>query len=110
MKRSDRLAGGISATLISTVLADFEKGGLTQLTKTRIEAVTAEGVKATNLLTEEEIFVPCDWVVMATGAEKNEFSVEGVTMPVHYAGDCSGDQPADIANAIRTAYHAANAI
>ncbi len=110
MKRSDRLAGGISATLVSTVLADFEKGGLTQLTKTRIEAVTAEGVQATNLLTEEEVFVPCDWVVMATGAEKNEFSTEGVSVPVFYAGDCSGEQPADIANAIRTGYHVANKI
>ncbi len=110
MKRSDRLAGGISATLVSTVLADFERGGLTQLTKTRIEAVTAEGVKATNLLTDEEVFVPCDWVVMAAGAEKNRFSTDGVTVPVHFVGDCAGDKPADIANAIRTAYHAANSI
>ena len=110
MKRSDRLAGGISATLVTTVLADFEKGGLTQLTKTRIEAVTAEGVRATNLLTEEEVFIPCDWVVMATGAEKNEFSTEGVSVPVFYAGDCSGEHPADIANAIRTGYRAANTL
>ena len=39
MKRSDRLAGGISPTLMAAVLADFEKGGLTQLTRTRIEGV-----------------------------------------------------------------------
>ena len=110
MKRSDRLAGGISATLVSTVLADFEKGGLTQLTHTRIDEVTPAGVKATNLLTNEEVFVPCDWVVAAVGSEKNELPVYAVHVPVYYAGDCSGDQCADIANAIRTGYQAANAI
>ncbi len=110
MKRSDRLAGGISATLVSTVLADFEKGGLRQYLKTRIEAVTAEGVTAEDLTTGETVTVPCDWVVLAAGAEKNVFSTEGVTVPVHFVGDCSGDKPADIANAIRTAYHAANNI
>ena len=110
MKRSDRLAGGISPTLVATVLADFEKGGLTQLTRTRIEEVTPEGVKATNLLTEEEFFVPCDWVVAAIGSEQNVFPVENVRVPVYFAGDCSGDQPGAIAGAIRTGYQAANSI
>ena len=72
--------------------------------------MTAEGVKATNLLTDEEVFVPCDWVVAAIGSEKNEFSTEGIRVPVYYAGDCSGDEPGDIANAIRTGYRAANGI
>lgn len=110
MKRSDRLAGGISATLVGTVLADFEKGGLTQHLHTRITGVTEEGVQAVDLGTGESVFVPCDWVVMAVGAEKNEWNGGALTVPVQFVGDCSGDAPADIASAIRSAYRAANRI
>lgn len=110
MKRSDRLAGGISATLVATVLADFEKGGLTQYLRTRITAVTAEGVQAEDLTTGQDVFVPCDWVVMAVGSEKNVWDAGEITVPVQFVGDCSGEAPADIASAIRSAYHAANRI
>jgi len=65
-------------------------------------------VKATQ--GEEEITIPCDMVVMAVGSRKNAFCVEGVTVPVYYAGDCSGERTASIAEAVRGGYNAANDI
>ena len=45
---------------------------------------------------------------MAVGSKANAFDLDGVTVPVTCVGDCSGERTADIASAIRTAYHAAN--
>ena len=59
---------------------------------------------------EEEITIACDLVVMAVGSKKNVLDVEGVTVPVYYAGDCSGERTASIAEAIRGGYKAANEI
>ena len=36
--------------------------------------------------------------------KKNVLDVEGVTVPVYYAGDCSGERTASIAEAIRGGY------
>ena len=47
---------------------------------------------------------------MAVGSKKNELDVEGVNVPVYYAGDCAGERTADIASAIRGGYNAANEI
>ncbi len=58
----------------------------------------------------EEVEIPCDYVVMAVGSRKKPFDVTGVTVPVEFVGDCSGERTADIASAIRSAYHAANRI
>ncbi|MGM9662196.1 MAG: FAD-dependent oxidoreductase [Oscillospiraceae bacterium] len=110
MKRSDRIAGGVSPTVRPRVLADFEAGHVTHYLHTRITAVTEEIVRGVDLQTGEKVPVPCDWVVMAVGAEKNDFSADGVRVPLYFVGDCAGDKPADIASAIRSAYHAANAI
>ena len=52
--------------------------------------------------------IACDYVVMAVGSKANTFDLDGVTVPVTCVGDCSGERTADIASAIRTAYHAAN--
>ena len=42
--------------------------------------------------------------------KKNILDVEGVTTPITYVGDCSGERTASIAEAIRTGYKAANEI
>ena len=57
-----------------------------------------------------EITIECDTIIMAVGSKKNEFDVEGVTVPVYFAGDCAGERTADIASAIRGGYNAANEI
>ena len=54
--------------------------------------------------------IECDMVVMAAGSVKNKFDVEGVNVPVYYAGDCSGERTAGIAEAIRSGYKAGNEI
>ena len=43
-------------------------------------------------------------------AYRNSFHVEGVTVPVYYAGDCSGERTAGIMEAVRGGYKAANEI
>lgn len=110
MKRSDRLAGGISTTLEPLVLEDFRRGNVVQYLKTRIDAITDTGVVAEDLTTGEPVAVPCDWVVMATGSDPNIFPVDGISAPVYHVGDCCEGSTCDISGAIRTAYKAANLI
>ncbi|MGN1276073.1 MAG: NADH oxidase, partial [Floccifex sp.] len=58
----------------------------------------------------DPVQIPCDVIVMAVGSKKNIFDTTGIQIPVHFAGDCAGDRTADIASAIRSAYHCANEI
>ena len=77
----------------------------------RVDVFTDEGVEAIRTAedgTEEPVKIACDYVVMAVGSKANAFDLDGVTVPVTCVGDCSGERTADIASAIRTAYHAAN--
>ena len=104
----DKIANGESSTILPTIMADFKAHDVKQFVNTKVSAIEAGAVKATQ--GEEEISIPCDMVVMAVGSKKNVFNVEGVTVPVYYAGDCSGDRTASIAEAIRGGYKAANEI
>lgn len=101
------IAKGESATVIPTMKADFAKHGVQEFVNTKVTAIQAGKVicEANGGVME----VPADFVVMAVGARKNELKLEGITAPVTLVGDCAG-RPADISNAIRTAYDAANAI
>jgi len=104
----DKIANGESSTILPTIMADFRAHEVKQYVNTKVSAIEAGAVKATQ--GEEEISIPCDMVVMAVGSRKNAFNVEGVTVPVYYAGDCSGERTASIAEAIRGGYKAANEI
>ena len=104
----DKIASGESSTILPTILADFRAHNVQQFVNTKVSAIEAGCVRATQ--GEEEITIPCDTVVMAVGSRKNIFNVEGVTVPVYYAGDCSGERTASIAEAIRGGYKAANEI
>lgn len=79
-----------------------------QYVNTRVSAIEEGCVKATQ--GETEISIPCDMVVMAAGSKKNILDVEGVTVPVYYAGDCSGERTAGIMEAVRGGYKAANEV
>jgi thioredoxin reductase len=79
-----------------------------QYVNTKVSAIEETCVKATQ--GEEEISIACDMVVMAVGSRKNILDVEGVTVPVYYAGDCSGERTAGIMEAVRGGYNAANEI
>ena len=104
----DKIANGESSTILPTILADFRAHDVKQYVNTKVSAIEPGCVKATQ--GEEEITISCDMVVMAVGSRKNVLDVEGVTTPVYYAGDCSGERTASIAEAIRGGYKAANSI
>jgi len=104
----DKIANGESSTILPTIMADFKTHDVKQYVNTKVSAIEAGAVKATQ--GETEITIPCDMVVMAVGSKKNVFNVEGVTAAVYYAGDCSGERTASIAEAIRSGYKAANEI
>ena len=104
----DKIANGESSTILPTILADFASHGVQQFVNTKVSAIEEGCVKATR--GEEEISIPCDMVVMAVGSRKNVLDVEGVTVPVYYAGDCSGERTAGIMEAVRSGYKAANEI
>ncbi len=104
----DKIAAGESDTILPLIMADFEEKGVEQHVNTRLSAVTDEGIEA--VCGEETVKIACDYVVMAVGSKANPFDVSGVTVPVTFVGDCSGERTADIASAIRTAYNAANSL
>ena len=104
----DKIANGESSTILPTILADFKAHDVQQYVNTKVSAIEPGAVKATQ--GENEVTIPCDLVVMAVGSKKNVLDVEGVTVPVYYAGDCSGERTASIAEAIRGGYNAANSI
>ena len=104
----DKIANGESSTILPTIMADFKAHDVKQYVNTKVSAIEAGAVKAVQ--GEQEISIPCDMVVMAVGSRKNVLDVEGVTVPVYYAGDCSGERTASIAEAVRGGYKAANEI
>ena len=104
----DKIAAGESDTILPLIMADFEENGVEQHVNTRLSAVTDEGIEA--VCDEKTVKIASDYVVMAVGSKANPFDVSGVTVPVTFVGDCSGERTADIASAIRTAYNAANSL
>ena len=104
----DKIANGESSTILPTIMGSFAKHGVKQYVNTKVSAIEPKAVKA--LQGDEEITIDCDMVVMAVGSKKNLLDVEGVTVPVYYAGDCSGDRTASIMEATRSGYNAANEI
>lgn len=106
----DKIASGESSTILPTIMEEFKANDVKQYVNTKVTAITEEGVEAVNTATNETLTIPCDRVVMAVGSVKLPFDTEKITVPVKFVGDCSGDRTADIAAAIRSAYHAANEI
>ena len=104
----DKIANGESSTILPTIMADFARHGVKQYVNTKVSAIEEGCIKATQ--GEEEITIPCDMVVMAVGSRKNVLDVEGVTVPLFYAGDCSGERTAGIMETVRSGYKAANEI
>ena len=109
IEMTDKIAAQESTTIIPTMMADFAAHGVKQFTQTTVKAINEAGVVASDA-EGNEVVIEANTVVMAVGSKKNAFDVEGVTVPVYYAGDCAGERTADIANAIRGGYKAANEI
>lgn len=108
----DKIAKEESSTVLPTMMQDFAMHGVAQYINTKVISISNDGkcVKAFNTAENKEVMIECDMVVMAAGSVKNKFDVEGVNVPVYYAGDCSGERTAGIAEAIRSGYKAGNEI
>lgn len=106
----ERIAAQESQTVLPLMMKDFAEHNVQQLTNTKVSSISNNTVKAINTKDNTEIEIKADTIVAALGSRKNVMDVTGITKPVHYVGDCSGERTADIASAIRTAYHTANAI
>lgn len=106
----EKIAAQESQTVLPLMMKDFAEHNVQQLTNTKVASISNNTVKAVNTKDNTEIEIKADTIVAALGSRKNVMDVTGITKPVHYVGDCSGERTADIASAIRTAYHTANAI
>ena len=108
----DKIAKEESSTVLPTMMKDFAVHNVAQYINTKVSAIENDGkcVKALNTADNSEIAIECDMVVMAVGSVKNALDIEGVTTPVYYVGDCSGERTAGIAEAIRSGYRAGNEI
>ncbi len=106
----DQIATGESSTILPLIQKDFKDHGVAQYVKTKVTGYTASGVEAIHTETNEPVVIPADWIVEAVGSKKVPFDTADVHVPVSFVGDCSGEKTADIAAAIRSAYHAANQI
>ncbi|MGN9055635.1 bilirubin reductase, long form [Bariatricus sp. HCP28S3_A7] len=107
-----QIANGESSTILPIIMKDFAQHDVKQYVNTKVNRIVNEGktILATDTKEEKEISIDCDTIIMAVGSKKNELDMEGVTVPVYYAGDCSGDRTASIAEAVRAGYAAANEI
>ncbi len=106
----DKIAAGESSTVMPLIMKDFAAHGVKQFVNTKVSSVVNNTVKAVNTTDESEVVLEADVIVNALGSKKNIFDESGITVPVQYVGDCSGERTADIASAIRTGYRAANNI
>lgn len=108
----DKIANGESATILPLIMADFSAHDVKQYVNTKVNSIVNDGktILATDTKENKEISIDCDTIIMAVGSAKNAFDTEGVTVPVYFAGDCSGERTASIAEAIRSGYNAANKI
>ena len=108
----DQIANGESSTILPIIMKDFAQHDVKQYVNTKVNRIVNEGktILATDTKEEKEISIDCDTIIMAVGSKKNELDMEGVTVSVYYAGDCSGDRTASIAEAVRSGYAVANDI
>ena len=108
----DQIANGESSTILPIIMKDFAQHDVKQYVNTKVNRIVNEGktILATDTKEGKEISINCDTIIMAVGSKKNELDTEGVTVPVYYVGDCSGDRTASIAEAVRSGYAAATGI
>ena len=108
----DKIANGESSTILPLIMADFAAHDVKQYVNTKVNSIINDGktILATDTKDNKEITIDCDTIIMAVGSVKNEFDTEGVTVPIYFAGDCSGERTAGIAEAIRSGYHVANEV
>ena len=108
IEMTPEIAKGESSTVLPEMKADFAAHGVKEFVNCKVIKITNDTVVCENTVDGKEVVIPADFVVMAGGARANAFDVNGVKASVHFCGDCV--KPADISNAVRTAYDVANSI
>lgn len=109
----DTIAKEESGTILPTLTKELDTYGVIRYTNTKLEEIHGNSVTVTTAAPETEpktFDIPSDFVVMAVGAKKQLPTLEGCTVPVHYAGDCEGERPSNIEHAVKSAYDTANTI
>jgi 2,4-dienoyl-CoA reductase-like NADH-dependent reductase (Old Yellow Enzyme family)/thioredoxin reductase len=106
----DKIANGESSTIMPEIQKDFADHQVKQYTNTKAVEILENGLKAVDTNTDEEIFIPAKYVIMALGSVKNSYDTSGLQVPFTFVGDAAGEKTADISHAIRSGYDAANQI
>ncbi len=111
IEMKDKIADGESSTILPFMMEDFKKHNAKQYVLHKISKFTDFGVETTVIDKDgneiDKKFIECDTIVNALSSVKVLPDLTGVTKPIYYAGDCSGDRPSNIENAIKTAYDVA---
>ena len=110
IEMDNSIAKGESNTILPTLMNNFTKHNVKIYTNHKVNEIHKDYILCEN--DNNEIKIPCDYVVMAIGARPNEFDVDKLlenNIKVVKIGDCK-DKASDIENAIKTAYDAANEI
>lgn len=106
----DQIASGESTTIKPLITKAFEAYQVKQYVNTKVTHIKDNVIYAVNTKDNTEVEIHADTIVNALGSKKNIFDVSGITKKITYIGDCAGERTADIASAVRSGYHAANAI
>lgn len=115
IEMADQIAAGESPTVLPLIRKSFQAHHVTEYVNTKVTHIQDNVIHAIRTETDTDmaettITLAADTIVNALGSKKNVFDETGITTPVTYVGDCSGEHTADIASAIRSGYHAANQI
>ena len=107
----DKIANGESTTILPTLMENYARYGVEQYVNHKVCSIDMQAVHCEDK-DGNAVTLPCDYVVMAVGARPVAFDtakLQAAGISVVHVGDC-GEHVADISNAIRTAYDAANAL
>ena len=110
IEMDNSIAKGESNTILPTLMDNFTKHNVKIYTNHKVNEIYKDSILCEN--DNNEVKIPCDYVVMAIGARPNKFDVDKLlenNIKVVKIGDCK-DKASDIENAIKTAYDAANEI
>ena len=105
-----QIAIGLSTTVLPTMLENYRRFGVEQYTGHKVLEIAIGQLICTDK-DGRVVRIPCDNVVIASGARPVAFETEGLInqgVEVVMVGDCR--DVADISHATKTAYDAANAL
>lgn len=106
----DSIAAGMSNTVLPTLLENYKAHGVKQYTGHKVTSMAVGELRCEDK-DGNAVHIPCDHVVMASGARSVSFDTAALSaqgIAVVKVGDCA--EVADISNAIKSAYDAANSL